>query len=179
MSQFSNTSFALMAPDGTGIGTMAFTNDTSSGVMPKGGGLLVDSGSNYDGLYFSTPTDLMSNWVTDAETYFCAFDSFRGKIAYETSVEEDREQAAFSVSQNMPNPFNPQTSISFTVPKDAAVSVDIYNATGQKVKSLLNGSMKAGTHSVVWDASGFSAGVYFCTVKAGTFSKTIKMTLLK
>jgi hypothetical protein len=59
------------------------------------------------------------------------------------------------------------------------VSIAVFNAAGQKVATLSNGFMQAGSHSVVWDASKFSAGVYFCTISSGEISKTIKMTLLK
>jgi len=50
---------------------------------------------------------------------------------------------------------------------------------GQKVATIANEFMSAGSHSVIWDASGFSAGVYFYTVKSGEFSRTMKMTLLR
>jgi len=50
---------------------------------------------------------------------------------------------------------------------------------GQKVDTIVSGFMSAGSHTVTWDASEFSAGVYFYTVKAGEFSKTMKMTLLR
>ena len=78
-----------------------------------------------------------------------------------------------------PNPFNPSTTISFSIPEKSNVSVDIYNITGQKIKTLINGPMSAGEHFVRWDAGGCSAGVYFYKVKAGKFEKTMKMTLLR
>ncbi|MCE5248930.1 T9SS type A sorting domain-containing protein [bacterium] len=81
--------------------------------------------------------------------------------------------------QGAPNPFNPSTTVSFTIPQPGNVTIDIYNAAGQKVAAVADGFMSAGNHSVTWDASGFSAGVYFYTVKAGYVSKTMKMTLLK
>ena len=95
------------------------------------------------------------------------------------SATDENIQAAFAVAQNSPNPFNPTTSISFTLPASDNVTVDIYNVSGQKVDTLVNDFMDAGMHSVNWDASGFSNGVYFYTVKSGDFTKTMKMTLLK
>ena len=83
------------------------------------------------------------------------------------------------MDQNAPNPFNPTTSITFTIPSAGHVTVDVYNVAGQKIDTLVNDMMSTGRHSVVRDASGFSNGVYFNTVKAGDFSKTMKMTLLK
>jgi hypothetical protein len=85
----------------------------------------------------------------------------------------------FSVAQNVPNPFNSTTVITFTIAKAGHVTIDVFNVTGHKVDTVANASMSAGSHSVTWNASKFSAGVYFYTVKSGEFSKTMKMTLSK
>jgi flagellar hook assembly protein FlgD len=58
-------------------------------------------------------------------------------------------------------------------------TVEVYNAAGQKVDTLLNANLSSGSHSVTWDAAKHSAGVYFYTVRSGDFSRTMKMTLLK
>jgi len=85
----------------------------------------------------------------------------------------------FEVFQNTPNPFNPATSIPFTLPEPGNVTIDILNINGQKVDTLINRYLEAGRHTVYWDGSGFSAGLYFYNVKYGGFSKTMKMLLLK
>ena len=113
------------------------------------------------------------------KTTFCAFDSIHSIITSKPIAVEEEGQSAFSVDQNSPNPFNPATSISFSIAEAGNVTVDIFNVAGQKVDTLANDFMDAGKHSVVWDASGFSNGVYFYTVKSGDFSRTMKMTLLK
>ena len=87
--------------------------------------------------------------------------------------------APFILFQNNPNPANPTTTISFTLPEAGHVTVDVFNVAGQKVDTLVNDFMDTGRHSVVWNGSDFSSGVYFYTVQAGEFSKTMKMTLLK
>ena len=178
-------SFGISTQDGTGIADCMFSDDTvSDDKNLKGGGLLCDSQSNFDGLYYCGPlAEDTSGWTNPeiASTWFCAFDSAHGIITDEpgqVAVEEDA-QAAFAVAQNSPNPFNPTTSISFTVQNADQVTVEVYNVAGQKIDTLVNDFMDAGTHSVVWDASGLSNGVYFYTVKSGDFSKTMKMTLLK
>jgi hypothetical protein len=84
----------------------------------------------------------------------------------------------FAVMGNYPNPFNAQTKINFDLPEAAFVSVQIYSVTGQLVESL-SGQFDAGSHSVNWDASDVSSGVYFYKVAAGNYSQTMKMTLLK
>jgi len=177
------TSFGVSTQDGTAIDYMAFGDDTvSDNVNKKGGGQLCDSGSNYDGLYMNAPLLADTPHFFDiAQTYYVAFDSVHGVLTNEPVIEPGVEDgpAAFAVDQNSPNPFNPTTSINFTIPGADHVTVDIYNVAGQKVDTLVNDFMDAGTHSVVWDASGFSNGVYFYTVKSGDFSRTMKMTLLK
>ena len=173
-------SFGVSTQDGTAIGTFQFADDTvSDDKNLKGGGLLCDNGSAYDGLYYCSP--LLADtpgWGSVQQANFVASDSFKGILTDKVAVEKDAP-SAFSVAQNSPNPFNPTTTINFTVPKSDRVTVEVYNVAGQKVDTLVNGTMSAGTHSAVWNASGKSAGVYFYTVKAGNFSKTMKMTLLK
>ncbi|MFC1574049.1 T9SS type A sorting domain-containing protein, partial [Candidatus Latescibacterota bacterium] len=96
----------------------------------------------------------------------------------QVDVSED-SPAAFAVDQNSPNPFNPTTSISFKLTEAGNVSVEVFNVAGQKIDTVANEFMSSGSHSVTWNASGFSAGIYFYTVKSGDFSRTMKMTLLK
>jgi hypothetical protein len=86
---------------------------------------------------------------------------------------------SFAIKQNYPNPFNPATNISFDVPKASHVELSIYNVLGQKVASLVDQNMDPGTHTVSWDASNNSSGVYYYRILAGTFSATKKMVLLK
>ncbi len=85
----------------------------------------------------------------------------------------------YTLSQNYPNPFNPSTTIRFAVPKVSNVSLTVYNILGQKVATLLNKELSAGTYSVRFDASKVSSGVYFYTLKAGDYLLTKKMILLK
>lgn len=92
--------------------------------------------------------------------------------------------AEFALSQNHPNPFNPETEISFSLPERSQVSLVIYNILGEKVKILANGEMDAGTHSIHWngrDEAGNSvaSGVYFYRLKTAMFDQTMKMVLMK
>ncbi len=85
---------------------------------------------------------------------------------------------------NYPNPFNPETRISYSVEKAGKVTLEVYNILGQKVKTLVNDTKEAGSHSVVWngqDSAGNSvaSGLYFYRMKSGTYSKTSKMILMK
>ena len=80
---------------------------------------------------------------------------------------------------NQPNPFNPSTNVKLALPVASNWNIGIFNVAGQKVDTLVNDFMTAGSHSVVWDAADFAAGMYFYTVKAGDHAETKKMTLLK
>ncbi len=84
----------------------------------------------------------------------------------------------FSLSQNYPNPFNPTTTIEFALPVAAEWNLVIYNILGQEVESW-NDKSEPGYVKVEWDAQKYASGVYFYRLKAGEFSSTKKMVLLK
>lgn len=91
----------------------------------------------------------------------------------------------FSMSQNYPNPFNPTTQINYALPKDAEVTLQVFNVVGQKVRDIILGQrQKAGSYTLTWngrDNQGMqvSSGLYFYRIRADNFVKTRKMTLLK
>jgi hypothetical protein len=85
----------------------------------------------------------------------------------------------FSLAQNYPNPFNPSTVIEFSVPNTGNVDLKVYNVLGQVVATLQHGILTAGQHSVTFDASRLSTGVYLYKITAGSFTSTKKMLLLK
>jgi len=87
--------------------------------------------------------------------------------------------ADFTLRGNYPNPFNAQTSIKFGLPSTADVNLEIYSITGQKVMTYDRQSMSAGWHTVTWDASDVSSGVYFVQMKSGSTLLTHKMMLIK
>ncbi|MDO9577039.1 MAG: FlgD immunoglobulin-like domain containing protein, partial [Candidatus Cloacimonadales bacterium] len=86
--------------------------------------------------------------------------------------------------QNSPNPFNPETKISFDLKEEWQVNLEIYNMKGQKVRTLISAQLSTGQHSVIWngkDDAGkpVSSGIYFYKIKAGEFQQTRKMLLMK
>jgi ligand-binding sensor domain-containing protein/flagellar hook assembly protein FlgD len=97
----------------------------------------------------------------------------------ERVIAEKTNSLLFSVSQNVPNPFNPTSTISFTIPEAGHTVVEIYNLAGQKVAALVDGRLDAGSHTVTWDAAGFPSGIYFYNVKSGINTKSMKMLLMR
>lgn len=90
----------------------------------------------------------------------------------------------FALEGNYPNPFNPQTSIRFSLPQAEQVQLEIYSIAGRRVTTLVNSTYEAGPHEVIWtgrDDSGqtVASGVYFYRLRAGEFSDVRKMTLMK
>ena len=86
---------------------------------------------------------------------------------------------SFDLSQNFPNPFNPSTIISYSLPSSSDVKLIIYNSIGQAIKVLENGFKNAGNYSVNFNASDIPSGIYFYKLEAGQFSQIKKMILLK
>jgi outer membrane protein assembly factor BamB len=84
-----------------------------------------------------------------------------------------------SLLSNYPNPFNMQTRINYYLGNDGHVILSIYDLLGRKVASLFEGELDAGEHSITWDASGHTSGIYFIRLDTNDKSQTHKMTLLK
>jgi hypothetical protein len=170
-------SFFMLGPDGTGMGVYTIAGETDGW---KSYNLIVDTDSAYDGLYTAPaqPPDSEAGSRPDPGYFFVGNDSAKGILTAQPVAVESRP-SGFDVSQNVPNPFNPTTTINFSTAKAGNVSIDVFNVAGQKIDTIASEFMSAGNHSVTWNATDFSAGVYFYTVRAGDFSKTMKMTLLK
>jgi hypothetical protein len=84
-----------------------------------------------------------------------------------------------ALHQNYPNPFNPTTAIKFDLATAGNVKLNVYNYNGQLVKSLVNGTMNAGYHTVNFDAANLAAGVYYYTMETAGKAMTQKMVLVK
>ena len=85
----------------------------------------------------------------------------------------------FILHQNHPNPFNPVTTIEFSIPASLFAHLSVYNLLGERVATLVDEELQAGTHIRRWDASGMPSGVYFYRLQAGEFVETRKLILLR
>jgi len=101
-------------------------------------------------------------------------------IGTSTGLKNDSSTPTeFTLQQNFPNPFNPSTTITFSISKTARVVLRVYNSLGSEVATLLSRQMSAGTYNAIWDASGMQSGVYFYRLSTDNCISTKKMILLK
>ncbi len=129
--------------------------------------------------------DTVNNQVSAMVTETGVYALFTTDI--QTDVDDDELVTLpkrFRIQQNFPNPFNPTTIISYSLPTKAEVTIVIYNVVGQKVKVFDQGQQSAGEYSVTWNATDtrgkeVASGMYFYKVTAGDFSASRKMVLLK
>lgn len=135
---------------------------------------------------FGTTTEPRSYTYTDNSvnngTYYYRLKQldYSGAFAYSHIVEVDvTAPIEFALSQNYPNPFNPSTIISYSIPQNSFVTLKVYDVIGNEIATLVNETKSAGKYDVRFDASGFSNGVYFYTIKADNFTSTKKMILMK
>ena len=100
--------------------------------------------------------------------------------------EEDAEEnsleilpSQFVLGQNHPNPFNPSTNISFTLPEAMFISLEVYNILGRRISTIAEGQFSSGEHTITWDGNGYSSGIYFYRLITEEFVQSKKMLLLK
>jgi hypothetical protein len=95
------------------------------------------------------------------------------------NAENGRFPEYYKLLQNFPNPFNPSTTISYSLPRNTHVELSIYNTLGEKVQLIVDEKKTAGEHTVRFEAKELSGGIYFYKIKAGEFDQTRKMLLVK
>ncbi len=96
-----------------------------------------------------------------------------------SDVNDGTVVTGYDLAQNFPNPFNPSTTIRYSIPEAGVVTVKVFNILGKEVGTLVSGFHQAGTYSVQFDASKLASGVYLYQLEAGSFKATRKFTLLK
>ena len=103
---------------------------------------------------------------------------------YEPDAAEKTILAEYKLYQNFPNPFNPETTIRYSIREDSYVEINIFNIKGELINKLVDSQQKAGSHNIIWngcDKKGkrVSSGIYYYQVKAGSFETTKKMVLFQ
>ena len=109
------------------------------------------------------------NWEKDSYTYTPI-----------TAVNENLSFVnSFSLANNYPNPFNPSTKITYSIPERSNVSLKVFDILGSEVLELLKGEIEAGTYDITFNAANLPSGVYLYRIQAGDFVQTKKMMLIK
>ena len=96
-----------------------------------------------------------------------------------TGIKNNYSASEFILRQNYPNPFNPSTQISFTIPHSTFVNLEVYNALGERIKTMVNNFMAGGTYTYTFNAERLPSGVYYYQLKTDNYSRIRKMLLLK
>ena len=130
----------------------------------------------YDTEYFYRVSYYASNWSEFSEVISVTLEWM--------DVDDNQLPTEYAMYQNYPNPFNPVTNLRYDLPEDAMVNIIIYDMMGRVVRDLVNGQRSAGYKNIQWNATNnsgqlISAGLYIYTIKAGDFTQTRKMILLK
>lgn len=132
---------------------------------------------------YSFPVGDSSNvLVFPDETYFHDIQLYWNSIT--TDLKNENEMAlTYKLNNNFPNPYNPSTIISYSIPENAYVTLNIYNLVGEKIKTLVSEQQTAGNYIVNFDAAsaqgGLTSGIYFYSLTANDFVQTKKMMLLR
>ena len=134
--------------------------------------------------YTAQTTDISEGRMPDGADYWLNFlPSSPGETnenGTPTAIDEEKFlPEKLVLEQNYPNPFNPVTTIRFTMPAAGNLSIDIFNALGQKVATLYNGKHNGGQGSVTWNAAGHASGLYFVRMIANGQTNVRKMILSK
>ncbi len=179
-------------PSGTTseLTSIEFANATHGVVVATGGKVLrtFDGGANWDEVNVS-PTPLVSRVAYPEPGKSFLIGSQQFVIGYEfspvpTSVPDTPSPKGLELLSNIPNPFNPSTTIHYVVPETARVRVTIYDVSGRAIATLVDRHETAGPHSVSWngtDSRGESvaSGIYLARLESGGQSRSRKMVLLK
>lgn len=121
--------------------------------------------------------DTANNFVEATTSSFSSFGLFENDVP--TATDGASVPKVFKLEQNVPNPFNPSTTIQFQLPVTGQVRLSVYNLVGQEVARLVDGTLPAGIHRVVFNGSHFGSGIYFYRIKGNGINATRKMLLVK
>ena len=155
--------FIISRDDGTTVTEIEVDSTNYTDVLKKSGNFT----------YFVQSIDFSGNLSEPSEVAQITI------ISVSNDIQTGSVPLEFLLFQNYPNPFNPSSTIKFGIPEAAVVKLDVYNLLGQKVKSLVNAQKSAGYHTVTFNASDLSSGMYIYRIQAGDFIQIKRMTLIK
>lgn len=171
--------FDAIAGDGVVIVDVVVWSWGQYDVIYEGGGMIhciladcvqAGLGAEFD---CNVPDDIFNHYlpevIVEMPMTFCGF------------CDEPTEviPTEFALANAYPNPFNPTTTIDYSISEPCHVTLTVFNVAGQEVATLVNGEMEVGNFDVTFDAADLASGVYFYKLNAGDFSAIKKMTLVK
>ncbi len=174
------------------VGTSSGGNEIFSSMATNDGFLLKPHNGNMlnslacsinnlqNGTYYVSVQTIDNSYVGSAFSDEISFEITNGIV----SNDSDIVPMITRLNKNYPNPFNPETTISFDINKSQHVKLEIYNVRGQKVKTLCNDNLQAGNHKYIWNGrdqnnNKVASGVYFAKMTSKSLTKTQKMILMK
>ena len=153
------------------------------------GKMILDSARNFESISFNVFDGLtISDWQNlDSIIFIPANTEYVGNnflfgltgVFEPTNVSENNLPTKFSLQQNFPNPFNPNTKIKYEIAKSGFVSLKIYDILGREIKTLVNENKNVGTYEIDFDANNLNSGIYFYKLTTNNFSEMKKMILVK
>jgi len=130
--------------------------------------------------YVGVTDSVLNNWWLYWLDFYAAKDAAMNYTAVqEKSRTGSRTPKEYSLMQNFPNPFNPETKISFTLPDAQYATLKVFDVLGREVRTLVAEWREAGAHEVVFNAADLPSGIYFYRLEAGPFSKSRKLLILR
>jgi hypothetical protein len=131
-------------------------------------------------LAFSAGEVVSGDFSSGSFSFTAGFSAINGGVLTSNEIEDSDLPAELRLEQNYPNPFNPTTNIEFSLPKRAEVKLEVFNSLGRRVAVLIDEAKPAGFHTVRFDASSLSSGMYFYRLFSnGNVVTTKKMILIK
>jgi hypothetical protein len=174
--------FEFVKESVTGLGVVSIANETKAGVIDIGSAYVNEKFNGAITLGFKSKgknSDMNVEMVNAEVVINDVVGSVDGK-----AVTLKALPTVYALAQNFPNPFNPTTTIEYSVPTTGHTSLVVYNLAGQKVRTLVNETQAPSFYKVVWDGKNNSGmtvatGTYFYKLVSGNYSKIVKMTLIK
>ena len=130
------------------------------------------------------PVGTTSCFIYDGGCNEYYFEGYNVTLTYKTlttaaALQDGTVPEACALFQNYPNPFNPSTTIRYGIPARSHVTLNVFNTVGQEVAELVRGEQDAGYHEVTFNAQNLPSGVYFYRLRAGNYSETKKLLIVR
>ena len=154
------------------------------GVAPTGGTSIADFVAPLSELGGGSAVVFASGFLSGDDPAFGLFAALADGTVLELLLDENLSNSevvvnSFDLLGNYPNPFNPSTTIDFSLNSFSDFEINVYDANGRLVENLYSGFKSPGNHKVVWDASGFATGIYIVNMVSGVSSESLIITLVK